>query len=141
MFGMDMNEAMPTMPALPVIDMGSTLNLNGMPPWGGFEDHDEEFLARQHNHYLRKGLRTPSSLGSPPLSAAPTEAPSPRPIEGDSNGSVYGSSDEPVRDIHALEAPRYGEIQEGTLVISDIQELPALIDTDVSLGLLEAPVP
>jgi hypothetical protein len=104
MSGMDMNEAMTAMPALPVIDMGSTLNLNGVPPWGGFEDHDEEFLARQHNHYLRKGLRTPSSLGSPPLSAAPTEAPSPRIIEADSNqGSEYqdGSSDGQVHTIEA----------------------------------------
>jgi hypothetical protein len=125
--------------------------MSGIPHWPLADDGDtrlvsnhaffEDYLMRQNSHYLRKGLRTPSSLGSPPLSAAPTEAPSPRPIEGDSNGSVYGSSDEPVRDIHALEAPRYGEIQEGTLLISDVQELPALIDTDVSLGLLEAPVP
>jgi len=57
----------------------------------------EDLLARQQNYYLRKGMRTPSSLGSPPLSVAPTEAPTPRGgVEGASpdEGSVYGSSDD-----------------------------------------------
>jgi hypothetical protein len=87
--------------------MGGILNvpidlMGTMPPW--LPTDKESYLERQHNHYLRKGLRTPSSLGSPPLSAAPTSVPSPRLIEADSNGSVNqdGSSDDACRE-HALE--------------------------------------
>merc|ERR1719183_3197555 len=109
--------------------MGSTLNLNGVPPWGGFEDYDEEFLARQHNHYLRKGLRTPSSLGSPPLSETPTEVPSPRIVEADSNqGSDYigqdGSSDD-TRDRHALDNDGLqARIKEMSMCLADVAQIP-----------------
>jgi hypothetical protein len=81
---------------------------------------DEEAVIAQHDRYLRKGLRTPSSLGSPPLSAAPTEAPTPRQIEAESGtGSAYGSSDDhPSQREPGLEA--------NTVVVSDVQDLPCL---------------
>lgn len=131
--------------------MSNMLQINSIPHWpaaplpvGLMNPHvrktageDEEFIARQHNHYLRKGLRTPSSLGSPPLSAAPTEAPSPRVVEAASgDGSVYGSSDDvpqAVRDPQIVEA--------------SMRELPApsvIMDAHVEpqpLALMEAPHP
>jgi len=89
-FGMDINE-MPGI--LNMQDLCGALQIADVSPWPAA---DEEFLRRQHNHYLNKGLRTPSSLGSPPLSAAPTSVPSPRLVEADSNGSDYrdGSSED-----------------------------------------------
>mmetsp|Transcript_31025 Transcript_31025/g.56385 ORF Transcript_31025/g.56385 Transcript_31025/m.56385 type:complete len:756 (+) Transcript_31025:95-2362(+) len=131
--------------------MSNMLQINSIPHWPAAPlpvgpmhlplrktaGEDEEFIARQHNHYLRKGLRTPSSLGSPPLSAAPTEAPSPRIVEAASgDGSVYGSSDDvpqAVRDPQILEA--------------SMRELPApqvVMDALVEpqpLALMEAPHP
>jgi hypothetical protein len=106
--------------------LNDVFNLHGMPPWQVMEE--EDFMTRQ-NHLLRKGFRTPSSLGSPPLSGAPTEAPSPRHVEdsgtGSGHGSVYGSSDD------APSHPR--ELQVGGSpmpIMSDIitQELPGLVD-------------
>lgn len=69
------------------------IHLNGLPPW----PVEEEAPGVRRGASHRKGLRTPSSLGSPPLSAAPTEAPSPRQVEVTSReGSTYGSSDDTV---------------------------------------------
>lgn len=92
-FSMDMGE-MPNMPTYPE-DIGGFLQIDGMPSWPSADPDD--YHTMPSNRYLSKGLRTPSSLGSPPLSGAPTEVPSPRIIEADSNqGSVYqdGSSDD-----------------------------------------------
>lgn len=121
-FGMDMNEMM----SLPQ-DLISSLCITGMPAW----PVEEEYLARQHNHYLRKGFRTPSSLGSPPLSAAPTEAPSPRVVEAasaDSNqGSVYetGSSDDArPHTAEAIDAA----VQAHALSLACMKDVPCIGD-------------
>lgn len=90
---MDLSEMSGILSSLP--DLYGALTMNGgMPAWPASDE--EDILSGRANHYLRKGLRTPSSLGSPPLSAAPTSVPSPRPIEVDSNGSNCneGSSDD-----------------------------------------------
>lgn len=65
--------------------------------------NDQGGKTQQSDYYLRRGMRTPSSLGSPPLSATPTEAPSPRPEEP-SAGSGEASSDDTAREAaaHAL---------------------------------------
>lgn len=76
-------------------NLSGSLHIPGLAAW---PNDEEEYLARQHNHYLRKGLRTPSSLGSPPLSEPPTEAPSPRLIEADSNCSGYQGGDASSED-------------------------------------------
>jgi hypothetical protein len=49
-------------------------------------------IARQSRCYPQQGIRTPSSLGSPPLSATPTEVSSPRPVEFAASSSVDGTS-------------------------------------------------
>lgn len=64
-----------------------------------------ELLARQ-KYYLREGLRTPSSLGSPPISNTPTEAPSPRGAPG-SSGSDHASSDDNLLTRANLEGLSY----------------------------------
>merc|ERR1719409_821398 len=48
-------------------------------------------LSRQQDYLLRKGMRTPSSLGSPMLSSAPTETATPR--DHTSEGSTMGSDE------------------------------------------------
>jgi len=107
-FGMDPAEAFSA-------DLTRALTLGGMPSWPSMSE--EELLARQHNHFLRKGLRTPSSLGSPPMSETPTEVPSPRHIEGNSNGSER-SSEGLEREPHALEAlPQ-------VFLVSPMKEIP-----------------
>lgn len=130
--------------------LSSMLQINSIPRWPTaslppgplqlplkkpIEEDDEEFIARQHNRYLRKGLRTPSSLGSPPSSAAPTEAPSPRPVEAASrDGSEYVSSDDvavAVRDPHLLEASMR-ELPTTHMVMDAMVEPP-------TLALMEAP--
>jgi len=110
-FGMDPAEAFSA-------DLSRALSLGGMPSWPSMSE--EELLARQHNHFLRKGLRTPSSLGSPPMSETPTEVPSPRHIEADSNGSdcQAGSSEGLEREPHALEAPAQ------VFLVSPMKEIP-----------------
>jgi len=66
-------------------------------------------VARQSRCYPQHGMRTPSSLGSPPQSATPTEVPSPRPVEFAASSSVDGTSadaslDDVARDGSALAA-------------------------------------
>jgi hypothetical protein len=99
--------------------LNDMLNFDSMPPWPTLDEEDrgsessstKDYMARQ-NHLLRKachyqGFRTPSSLGSPRLSGAPTEAPpSPRQPGSSGNGSLYGASDDAPpqhREFHTLE--------------------------------------
>jgi len=103
---------------------------------------EEDYLKRQHNHYLRQGMRTPSSLGSPPLSAAPTEAPSPRggvAVEAASgDGSVYGSSDDVPRVDPAL------ALEATKIIVTEAQEqltLPSTAHMDYAMQFVEAPSP
>lgn len=125
--------------------LNDMLQISGMPPWPALDE--EDFMTRQ-NHLLRKGFRTPSSLGSPPLSGAPTEAPSPRLVEGDSgngsgNGSVYGSSDD-APPAHHREMPVL-EVGRPMPILSDIvvQELSGLVDApafSTSPAKIQAPI-
>jgi len=65
--------------------------------------------AARKKFLLPEGLRTPSSLGSPPISATPTEVPSPRPAGGGSSsieGSGDGSSDDGPREVDGNSRPR-----------------------------------
>lgn len=75
-------------------ELSGVLRIPGLAQWPAASE--EEFLARQTNHYLRKGLRTPSSLGSPPISEPATEVPSPRGqhVEADSHDQSSHSSGE-----------------------------------------------
>jgi len=128
--------------ALSLPDLSRSL-LGGVPPWPAVLD--ESYLARQHStswrELSRKGLRTPSSLGSPPLSAAPTEAPTPRAIEADSNGpdgSVYqdGSSDDnPAGHVEAV-AENFIHGFHG----KDFKEMPAIVDFTIAAGLPQGPI-
>jgi len=70
----------------------------------------EQGKTQHSDYYLRRGMRTPSSLGSPPLSATPTEAPSPRPEEP-SAGSGEASSDDTAREQAAANALHPGPLQ------------------------------
>jgi hypothetical protein len=112
-------------PMLQLPDLSGALQVNGMPPWPVL--NEEAFWSHQVRRSRKghEGLRTPSSLGSPPLSAAPTEAPSPRPIEVESGaGSDCRSSDDaPV--------PQHREpmcVQAKNFLVSDVivQEFPCL---------------
>jgi len=97
----------------------------GMAPWPAVEE--EEYLARQHNHYLRKGLRTPSSFGSRSLCETPTEVPSPRIVEADSNqGSVYqDGSSEDTNNRHALDNDGLkARIKEMSVCLADVATGP-----------------
>lgn len=138
--------------------LNDVFNLQGMPPWQVMED--EDFMTRQ-NHLLRKGFRTPSSLGSPPLSGAPTEAPSPRQVEdsgtGSGHGSVYGSSDDAPshpRDVQMYEVggspmPIISDIMTQELVdaqafsTSPAKIRPVVVESDIHMpqmqALMEAP--
>jgi hypothetical protein len=91
-FSLDPSE-MTCMLSLPP-DLSGSLHIPGMSPWPASDE--EEFYSRTYNRYSQKGLRTPSSLGSPPLSEPPTEAPSPRlgHVEADSNHSCQDASSE-----------------------------------------------
>lgn len=107
-FGMDMSE-MSNVPPFSE-DIRGFLHLDGMPAWPA---DDEDYRIAPSNRYLQKGLRTPSSLGSPPLSAAPTEVPSPRVVEADSNqGSVYQDGSEGSGD-HVPRAHNFEAIADG----------------------------
>lgn len=95
--------------------------LHGIQPFAPIEMDREEEILPSH-HYLTKGLRTPSSLGSPPLSAAPTEAPSPRlqAQEADSNSSNH-DRDSSSNDGHASSS-HYVEADQLTNKLKEIKD-------------------
>merc|ERR1740123_135117 len=75
----------------------------------GLVQNPKGSVARQSRCYPQHGMRTPSSLGSPPQSATPTEVPSPRRVEFAASSSADGTSadatlDDVARDGSALAA-------------------------------------
>jgi len=122
-------------------DMGMLslpMDLGGMPSWpAGPATDDEEYSAHQRNHYLRKGLRTPSSLGSPlALSAAATSVPSPRErVEADSNGgSDYHDGSSDSREPHAV------EVRGENGVVHIVTQMPGMSRlTDVATHAMKMP--
>eukprot|EP00929_Paragymnodinium_shiwhaense_P007621 TRINITY_DN111531_c0_g1_i1.p1 TRINITY_DN111531_c0_g1~~TRINITY_DN111531_c0_g1_i1.p1 ORF type:complete len:747 (+),score=199.34 TRINITY_DN111531_c0_g1_i1:50-2290(+) len=97
-------------------------------------------LSRQQDYLLRKGMRTPSSLGSPPLSSAPTQSPTPTlaqtpqsqtPRESSSmsgGGSVHGASE----DAHFHREVAYNHWLQPPPIAAVVTTVDAATETNVA---------